>query len=343
MIQVVDFEARVSPHREKATIVGCFRSHPYGFVPADDENDFGISRYLTDALGVPLILLIQLDQESAPMASLFFKAAGADDGKSSELFPFDSKALAREDRGPTEAVSEETAREVPVPRPALQGRRTRNRQLAAVAMGALSAVLVFGVMYSRKHTGVQPAGSTTGKATAAPAASLKAPESSPVPESATGHADGKPTREPPAATAVPPRRPEAAPSSSRSAGAEISFQPLPRSRFRRAMRGIPLVSKSGHGVYEDGFVPARPVTQPPLTVPAAISRGLSQPVDVDLRIRIAKSGRVTQGQVLPPGRKTEFDTLARNAASRWVFQPARMNDKAVASEMLVHFRFRPGR
>jgi len=312
-IRVDDFEARASPRSEKARVVGCFRSHPHGFIPADEENPSGINRSLIEAMGVPLILLIQLERDSVPKASLFLQEKNADVTHTSDPFPFDRELLAR--GGPAElaAATEDTAREIPVDLPAVNVRRNRKWQAAAAAVGALCAVLIFAVLYWGKHslekTGVPGRAAMANRSKAASVAE--------------GHNQD---------VIVPGRSGARTQSLRPPAAAEISFQPIPVSPSR-SRRTAPRA--------ESGFVPAKPVKQTPPAPTEEMSRNLTQPVFVDLRIRIAKSGRVRRGELVPRGRETAFDTLARNAASRWQFQPARMNNRPVESEMLVHFLFRP--
>jgi TonB family protein len=58
---------------------------------------------------------------------------------------------------------------------------------------------------------------------------------------------------------------------------------------------------------------------------------------VDVKVFIDESGKVSRAQVLTKG--SDFAGAALSAARQWQFTPARKHDKAVASEMVLHFRF----
>lgn len=89
---------------------------------------------------------------------------------------------------------------------------------------------------------------------------------------------------------------------------------------------------------EQGFSPPRPMhditfTLPPSSLPQNLDRGR-----VDLKATVSESGAVTRVELLTPKDVSLLD-LASYAASGWQFVPARLNDKAVPSQVLLHFQF----
>jgi hypothetical protein len=122
---------------------------------------------------------------------------------------------------------------------------------------------------------------------------------------------------------------------------DVSFEPVRLSVLHSTVGHIPLVSKLARNRYQDrdDYIPARPRREHAPAVPAELSRELRQDEPVDLRIRIGKNGDVAQTEVLSRKSDPLFASIAVHAASEWSFEPARVGDKAVPSEMLVHFRF----
>lgn len=88
---------------------------------------------------------------------------------------------------------------------------------------------------------------------------------------------------------------------------------------------------------EKGFVAARPAREITLVLPAEARAILTQN-RMDLKASVDESGRVTRVQLLAP-KDEELVRLASYAASDWPFVPAKLNDKAVPSEVILHFNF----
>jgi hypothetical protein len=59
---------------------------------------------------------------------------------------------------------------------------------------------------------------------------------------------------------------------------------------------------------------------------------------MDLKATVNESGRVTRVELLAP-KDEELVRLASYAAGAWPFVPAKLNDKAVPSEVILHFTF----
>lgn len=87
----------------------------------------------------------------------------------------------------------------------------------------------------------------------------------------------------------------------------------------------------------DGYVAPRPAREISLVLPpeagAALARGT-----MDLKASVDESGRVTRVELLSP-KDEELVRLASYAAGAWPFLPARINDKAVPGEVILHFTF----
>jgi TonB family protein len=124
--------------------------------------------------------------------------------------------------------------------------------------------------------------------------------------------------------------------------ADVSFQPVHRSLLGKTLRHIPLLSRlqRDHS-YQDDFVPARLRRQNPAEVPPEMSRHITGEVPVDLRIRITPSGEVAETELISRNINPAFSSLALRTAAKWNFEPARNHNKAVSSDMVVHFLFRP--
>jgi hypothetical protein len=120
----------------------------------------------------------------------------------------------------------------------------------------------------------------------------------------------------------------------------VSYEPVTTSKFRRVIRKIPgLGALAGKGRRErEEFVPARPIHQVRPVTPPKILRELDEEVPVELRVFIDETGRVSRTDYLAE-QETELARLARTAAHLWKFEPARLRDEAVSSEMILRFRF----
>jgi hypothetical protein len=81
--------------------------------------------------------------------------------------------------------------------------------------------------------------------------------------------------------------------------------------------------------------------QPVLTNPA--KQSITGPVSVDVRVDVAESGVVDKAEVVQFSDPLNVDVTnsALAAAVRWTFEPARSDDLAVSSKVILHFRFTP--
>jgi hypothetical protein len=121
---------------------------------------------------------------------------------------------------------------------------------------------------------------------------------------------------------------------------EMSAEPVPPSRVSRVVEKIPLVRRlkrpsrvaSPIPVYE-----ARPKVQL-----SSADRPVA-PVAVNVKVRVAESGAVLVAEVEDYGDPPNWRLAAAalDAARRWTFEPARVEDAAVPSDVILHFRFTP--
>ena len=67
------------------------------------------------------------------------------------------------------------------------------------------------------------------------------------------------------------------------------------------------------------------------------------PVAVNVKVRVAESGTVMLAEVEDYGDPPNWRLAAAalDAARRWTFEPARVEDTAVPSDVILHFRFTP--
>jgi hypothetical protein len=143
-----------------------------------------------------------------------------------------------------------------------------------------------------------------------------------------------------------------APQPSSLSGQELPKPPPePSSAVREntARDGINTAAVAGNtasqpsSVQHMGYVPPRPIKW---AAPSAKSLGVSRisaPADFEIKVRIDESGRVTAAHaLLDRTRHDETVTAAVTAAvKQWIFEPAKMQGKNVASEETVVIRVDP--
>ena len=87
----------------------------------------------------------------------------------------------------------------------------------------------------------------------------------------------------------------------------------------------------------EGYVVSRPARAITLVLPPEASAALTRGT-MDLKATVDASGRVTRVELLSP-KDEELVRLAAYAASAWPFVPAKVNNRAVPSEVILHFTF----
>ena len=116
------------------------------------------------------------------------------------------------------------------------------------------------------------------------------------------------------------------------------LEPAKPAGFQRVLRRVPGLRRIGqHPEAEEGFVAAKPRRDITLLLPPG-ARASLRDGRMDLKASVDESGRVTRVELLSP-KDEELVRLASYAASDWPFTPARLNDKTVPSEVILHFNF----
>lgn len=121
--------------------------------------------------------------------------------------------------------------------------------------------------------------------------------------------------------------------------ARATYEAVRPSRIARVIQKVPGLRRLRRPPdSEEGFSPPRPMHDitfvlPPSSLPQNVERAR-----VDLKATVNESGAVTRVELIAPKDVSLLD-LASYAASGWQFVPARLNDKAVPSQVLLHFQF----
>ena len=121
--------------------------------------------------------------------------------------------------------------------------------------------------------------------------------------------------------------------------ARATYEAVRPGRLVRMMQKVPGLRRLRRQAdSEEGFSPPRPTHDitfalPPSSLPLNLER-----TRVDLKATVNESGAVTRVELLAPKDVSLLD-LASYAASGWRFVPARLNDKAIPSQVLLHFEF----
>jgi hypothetical protein len=359
--------------RPPRQVVGYFRSHtrPGMYL---DQDDFAVfSQYFPEAWQV--FLLVRPSMEGPAMGGFFFWEDGDVNRRSTyRQFPFDGARLAAGGfpiaGGQPAAASALRSVPVLVPKPAARAPR-RLPPLPWIVVPVIAVLfLIAGLFVSENQEPVRQVAAVKSGAPVEPLLPEPVPhavvapqvvQSVPTPESAPAPAEPKPSAFPKAKAAPKPLRkivapppvtvareqvrevepPPALPASAQvepklvavlparvnaapPLDADVSYEAPRPGVFRRALHKI-----EGPDGDSAAFVPPSPVRKV-----APLKLADARPVDV--KVFIDESGNVTRAQVLTKGGDLAMPAL--NAARQWQFTPARKHDKAVASEMILHFR-----
>jgi len=154
----------------------------------------------------------------------------------------------------------------------------------------------------------------------------------PTPAADTAQTAPAPSATPPAANRLPEH----------TVSVSVKLEPRPPSEMHKVFGHIPLFGHMGSLRYrggEDDFQGARPAHSLEPKVPGFMVDNLKRPVDIDVLVSIDKSGKVKQTEVLE-GAGTGFGSLAADRAAAIQWEPARVGDKPVASQVVAHYHFR---
>lgn len=122
----------------------------------------------------------------------------------------------------------------------------------------------------------------------------------------------------------------------------VRLEPRPPSEMHKVMSHIPLFGHIGSLRYrgdESDFAAPKPDDSLEPKIPGYMVDSLKRPIDIDVLVSIDKSGHVKSTEVLE-GAGTGFGSLAADRAAATDWQPARVGDKAVASQVVAHYHFR---
>jgi TonB family protein len=119
---------------------------------------------------------------------------------------------------------------------------------------------------------------------------------------------------------------------------EATVEPAPPARIHRLLGKIPGLRRiHQNSETAEGYVAPRPAHEIRLVLPPK-ARAALKGGTMDLRAFVDKSGRVTRVQLLSP-KNEELVDVAASAATNWPFAPAKLNDVAIPSEVILHFTF----
>jgi hypothetical protein len=109
--------------------------------------------------------------------------------------------------------------------------------------------------------------------------------------------------------------------------------------IRRVVGHVPLLGRPFHGDAGDSFSPPRPVRPIEPRIPDSLARYVVGNVDVDVKLSLDKHGAVRNAEILS-GMGSELAGLAANSATSAMWEPAYDGDRPVASDVVVHYRFK---
>jgi hypothetical protein len=133
-----------------------------------------------------------------------------------------------------------------------------------------------------------------------------------------------------------------APVVERSVIVAVSLEAREPTGLRRIAGRIPLLRhlQPFRGETGSGFTPARPSAPIEPRVPADVALNLSQEISVDVVVSIDKQGNVKNTAVIK-GAGTGLGMLAADSAGLAAWEPARSDNRNVATDVVVHYRFGP--
>jgi hypothetical protein len=121
--------------------------------------------------------------------------------------------------------------------------------------------------------------------------------------------------------------------------ATATYEPAKPSRLQHVIGKVPGLRKFERDTAGgDGFVPPQALQQITFVLPAGASPLLMERKRMNLKASVDQYGNVTRVELLSPPDE-DLVKLAAYAAKEWHFRPAHRNNKAVASEIILHFRF----
>ena len=119
----------------------------------------------------------------------------------------------------------------------------------------------------------------------------------------------------------------------------VVAEPISGSLLRRVVGKIPLVRRLKRPPKAAAATPVHEVLP---SLKTREERSLVRPVAVDVKVYVGESGKVERAEVADYGNPPNWRLAdaALLAAQDWDFEPARVGDVPVSSEVMLHFRFR---
>jgi TonB family protein len=118
--------------------------------------------------------------------------------------------------------------------------------------------------------------------------------------------------------------------------AAVTAEPVRISVLRRAIGTVPGLGFLKKRKRDDeDYIPPRALELIAPQVPSLVS----EDVPVRVKVKVAESGEVASAELVTRNVGPSFARAAIEAARRSSFAPAKLEEKAVASEMILNFRF----
>jgi hypothetical protein len=90
------------------------------------------------------------------------------------------------------------------------------------------------------------------------------------------------------------------------------------------------------------YVPARPIRQALPSKTSLEPSNVHRATDITVHVKIDEHGRVIEAYPISKNNADSTLTMqAISAAKQWIFEPAKLHDKEIASDHTIVFRFRP--
>lgn len=132
-------------------------------------------------------------------------------------------------------------------------------------------------------------------------------------------------------------RPAEAPG--RRLSVDVSTEPVSASLLGRVVEKIPLLRRTRR----PASVAPIPVYEAQPLLGSQESKRIAEPVSIGVKVSVGETGTVKDAEVVDYGEPPNWSAAnaALEAARRWTFQPARIDDAPVPGEVVLRFRFNP--
>lgn len=121
----------------------------------------------------------------------------------------------------------------------------------------------------------------------------------------------------------------------------VTAEPIIPSHFGALLGKIPLLRRIHKEKDQAAFVPPQPTRQPQPVLTAHERDGLTRTVPITVKVWVNDSGSVDYAELVSGASHRDLSAAAVYTARHWAFSPARLGDRKVESQVLLHFRFTP--